>query len=166
MKNIYISLAAVIISAISLTVSWLSYRRDRPDAKIIVFKTALIGGSKNDESYTSINITNTGRRQLTISTTGYRSLWNPNRSTIITAPSPLPKKLTEGDAIVCLFKKSDVLEDGSWKKVAYVFASDSAGREYRCRIAPFYKVWGFELLGKIVNPFHHITSHFKHKNND
>ena len=161
-----VSIVAVVIAAISLTVSWLNYRRDRPDAKVIVFKTALIGGSRNTVPRMSINITNVGRRQLTITMVGYRVLGRPQSSTIFPNAPNLPKKLTEGDSVACLFEKSKALDNGSWKGVAYVFACDSTGKEYRYNIAPFYSVWLFKLHGKITNPFRRIVNHFKDKDDE
>jgi hypothetical protein len=166
MSNNNISIAAAVIAAISLTVSWLNYRRDRPYAKVIVFKTALIGGSRNTVPHMSINITNIGRRQLTITMVGYRILWRPQSSVIFPNAPNLPKKLAEGDSVVCLFEKAKALENGSWKGVVYVFACDSTGKEYHYNIAPFYLVWLFKLLGRIMNPFRRIVSHFKVKDND
>ena len=166
MENNNISLAAAIIAAISLTVSWLNYRRDKPNAKVIVFKTALIGGSRNTEPHTSINITNTGRRQLTITAIGYRMFWRPQMSMVLPNAPNIPKKLTEGDSIVCLLKKVNALENSSWKGVAYVFASDSAGKEYHCNIAPSYKVWVFKLYGHLINPLRRVIGSFKQKDDD
>jgi len=53
-------------------------------------------------------------------------------------------------------KKSDVLPNGSWKKVAYVFATDTAGRRYGVNIAPMYKVLMFRLLSGVTNTFRRI----------
>lgn len=166
MTNNQIAIAAAIIAAVSLTVSWLTYRRDRPDAKVVVFKTALIGGSRNTEPHMSINITNIGRRQLTITMVGYRVLWRPQSSVIFPNAPNLPKKLAEGDSVVCLFKKAEALNDGSWKGVAYVFACDSTGKEYHYNIAPFYSVWPFKLLGRATNPFRRIAGHFRKSEDD
>lgn len=166
MSNNNVSIAAVVIAAISLTVSWLNYRRDRPDAKVIVFKTALIGGSSNTVPRMSINVTNIGRRQLTITMVGYRILWRPHSSAIFPNAPNLPKKLTEGDSVVCLFEKAKALENGSWRGVAYVFACDSTGKEYRYNIAPFYLVWLFKLQGRITNPVRRTVGYFKDKDND
>lgn len=151
--NSTIATIAVTVSAISLTISYLNYRRDRTNAKIIVFKTALIGGSKSTKPLTSINITNTGRRQLTINMVGYRRFHSA--PTIINAPM-LPKKLAEGDDIVCIFDKSEILKSGSWKGVAYVFACDSTGKMYYCNIGPAYRVWAFKFYNLLTGPIHRI----------
>lgn len=166
MKDIYVSVAAAVLSAVSLTVSYMTYRRDKPNAKVIVFKTALIAGGGKTEPHMSINITNTGRRPIKIMAVGYRSFWKSWQSAVITAPAPIPKRLEEGDDVVCLFERSAALENGSWKGVAYVFATDTAGNEYRHNIAPFYKVLTFRALGKIINPFYRLRQHLRNKGDD
>lgn len=97
---------------------------------------------------------------------GYRKFWKPQVSAIYPNAPNLPKQLAEGDSVVCLFDKTDALENGSWKGIAYVFACDSTGKEYRCNIGPFYKVWVFKLYGWIINPIRRVKSSFNHKDDE
>jgi hypothetical protein len=160
-----ISLWALVIAAISLGVSWLGYYRDKSNARLTVFKDAIVSGSRSNERLISFNVTNTGRRPVKISTVGYRRLWAFGRSCVITAQSPLPKMLDEGDDVVCVFKRN-LLDNGSWKGVAYAFASDSAGKEYRRNIAPPYLAWAHRVLEVLVNPLLRVAKSFRREQDD
>lgn len=161
-----LSIWALVIAAVSLGVSWLAYFRDKPNANVIVFKEAIFPGRRTDEKHMSINITNTGRRSLTISVVGYQHLWLYGKTAVIIADSPLPKKLYEGDDVICMFKRSAALKNGSWRGVAYVFASDTAGKQYRTNIAPFYLAWPHRFIGKLIGPFLRTSHRFKHRKDD
>lgn len=167
MTQVEVAVAAAIISAVSLTVSLMNYLRDRPNARIIVFKTAIVPGRDEDEPpITLITITNTGRRPLTVHSVAYTELWNPSRVAIFPLHNKLAKKLEEGESTSDMFKKSDVLPNGSWKNVVYVFATDTAGKQYRANIAPVYKVIMFRLLSMVVNPFRRMKQEFLHKDDE
>lgn len=161
-----LSVWALVTAAVSMGVSWLSYFRDKPDADVIVFKEAIFPGANNNERYMSINITNTGRRPLTISSVGYQRLWQFKTTAVIVATNQLPKKLDEGDGVVCLFKRSEVLENGSWKGVAFVFASDTTGKQYRRNMAPFHLAWLHRYWARLLGPFMRGMHYFRHRKDD
>jgi hypothetical protein len=143
----------------------MTYLRDKPNAEVIVFKEAIIQGVKSGEKYMSINITNTGRRPLKIFAVSYKKLWQFGKTAVIIADSPLPKKLDEGEDVVCMFRRS-VLESGSWKGVAYVFASDTTGKQYRKNIAPFYLAWFHRYIERLIGPILRGIHRFKNRKDD
>ncbi len=157
---------ALLVAAISLTISWLTYFRDKPNAKVIIFKEAIFTGMDLDTKFTSINVTNVGRRPLTLLAVGYRKLGLSPKSKLLTHIGPLPKRLEEGEDIAYLYKRSAILEKGSWKGVAYVFVADTTGKEYRFNIAPFYLVWPQRLYERLTRPIRRTVFYFKHLRDD
>ncbi|MDN5274825.1 MAG: hypothetical protein JWP06_726 [Candidatus Saccharibacteria bacterium] len=160
-----VPLFALFISAVALTISILTYLRDRRKVRLVVMRDALILGSGKKEQHVSLSITNVGRRPLKVFTVGYRILWHPHQAMVLPNAINLPKKLDEGEDVACLFTR-DILPDKSWKSVAYMFAVDTAGKEYKYFIAPAYKVWLFLLMGRATRPFVRFTYYMKHKNDN
>lgn len=163
--NSTISVAALTVSAIALSISWLTYRRDRPKAKVVVFKSSHTTGMKRKQSYLTITVTNIGRRPLTLTHLGYRKLWNFKLHALMTN-ADLPIRLEEGDSTYVLAPKSEVLENSSWKGVAYVYAIDRTGKIYRYDIARFYKIWFLRVLDFCINRYKRNSYYLRRKDSD
>lgn len=145
---------ALVVASVSFVVAWLTYIRDRPKARVIVFKDAVIPKQKSDVKLASVTVTNTGRRPLTILAVGYRELWNFRQTVLFPFISQQqnPKRLEEAETVTYIIDKGEGLPEGKWKKVAYVFASDTVGKEYRLRIASPFRAATHRLLEKCLWP--------------
>lgn len=157
-----VALAAFVIATISFIIALLTYLRDKPKAKVVVFRRAnLLGQERKDIA--SITVTNVGRRPLTVSVIGYRTLWDFRGTSVIPTAyqQKNPKRLEEADTTTYVIKKADTLPGGKWKGVAYVLMSDSAGKEYIKYVAAFPLVLIHRFLEKILWPFMRLRKYFR-----
>lgn len=158
-----IAAVALLVAAVSFVLALLTYLRDKPKAKVIVFKNATLPGQSKKARIASITVTNTGRRPLTISVIGYRTLWDFRITSIVPSmyQQANPKRLEEADTFTYVIEKDKTLPNGKWKGVAYVLVSDSAGKEYIKYISAVPLVLVHRLLEKILWPFMRISRYFK-----
>jgi hypothetical protein len=158
-----IAAIALLIAVISFVIALMTYLRDRANAKVVVFRNAIIPGKKLNKKIASISVTNVGRRPITISIVGYRNLWDFKLTAVIPTAHQQqnPHRLEEADTKTYIIEKDLMLPDGKWKGVAYVLVSDSAGKEYTANIAPFPLLWFHRLLEKVVWPFMRMRTRLK-----
>ncbi len=112
---------------------------DRAKIKLKVAKNILITGNVHydGELSTGLEVINTGRRPMTITTCWGVGL-NPYSSVApaITTPE-LPCELTEGQFIAMTFDPDEL----NISEIDYWAVWDSHGRRYKLREAPLYKHW-------------------------
>lgn len=162
-QNFY-AVAAFTISAISLTISLLAYLRDKPKMKVTVFKNAFFKGAGSTR-YISVIMTNVGRRPLTAHLIGIRNMWDFKETLVFPGAKGLPQKLNEGEDVTCIFPRT-ILENESWKGVAYVLATDNTGKEYKKNIAPFYRVWPYRIVYWLSIPIQRLRSTKRRSDDD
>jgi len=106
MTQLEITAIAATVSLVSLTISVMNYLRDRPNARVVVFRTAVpLESKKNETPLMSITITNSGRRPLTIHSVSYKEFWRPERVSVLPLQTRLAKRLEEGESVSDVFKK-------------------------------------------------------------
>lgn len=122
---------------VTVVIAVIAYFRDRVRLKV-TYQTGVIThnfpGIRPDELVTTLTVTNTGRRPVTIRQLRYREL-RKNMWYIFRDSLPQhPCELTEGDFLVGFIKETEDYID----TVAYFSAVDASGREYRVGVAPLY----------------------------
>lgn len=152
-----VALLALVVAVVSLWVAWRSFKRDRADAKITVMHEAHIKNARppysSDITYVSITVTNVGRRPLTINHVGFKKLWSLGMDYVIGDSLRLnPKRIEEGHFASYLVERDTITKDMKYNQVAYFFAVDATGKEYRKTIAPWPLVALHRLAAWLVGP--------------
>ena len=129
---------AAIVSTLLLALRFADYRRDRVKVKVRVRTHQLtfnFPGIEKDELVTTLTVTNSGRRPVTICNLIGRAL-RTNRGWVFPSSTPdLPCELTEGRHLIGTFKESGF----DFDDVSYFAAVDASDQEYRAYAAPWYK---------------------------
>jgi hypothetical protein len=134
-----LALYGAVLSTITATAQIMAHYRDRANIKIRVQPDMeTMGDPRTDGvTFTIVNVSNAGRRPVTITTIGAYRL-HPRKAFVCadTRP-PIPHELTEGKQMMAMIDQSDL----NHSAIEYWLASDATGREYRLNIAPWYKRW-------------------------
>ena len=117
----------------------MAHYRDRANIKIRVqTNMETIGDPRTDGMiFTIVNVSNAGRRPVTITTVGAYRLY-PRLAFIAPDTRPaIPHELTEGKQLMAMVDQTDL----DHSVIEYWLVTDATGREYRLNIAPWYKRW-------------------------
>jgi hypothetical protein len=134
-----LALYGAVLSTITATAQLIAHYRDRANIKIRVqHDMETMGDPRTDGmTFTIVNVTNAGRRPVTITTIGAYYLF-PRKAFIATDCRPqCPHELTEGKQMMAMIDQSDL----DYSVIECWQAWDATGREYRLNIAPWYKRW-------------------------
>ena len=134
-----LALYGAVLSTITATAQIIAHYRDRANIKIRVqTDMETMGDPRTDGmTFTIVNVTNAGRRPVTITTIGAYYLF-PDKAFIATDCRPqCPHELTEGKQMMAMIDQSDL----NHSHIECWQAWDATGREHRLNIAPWYKRW-------------------------
>jgi len=131
-----VALYAAVVSTLTGVVQISNHFRDRANIKVTVQHQMEIYGDPRykGKTLTLVNVVNTGRRPVTITTVGaYRV--HPHNAFVLTDCNPaLPHELTEGKRLSAILPSSDM----DFSTIDYWHASDAIGNSYNCRAASRY----------------------------
>lgn len=129
---------AAVLATITASIQVMNFFRDRRSIKLSIkleteyFETDGVGGC--GETVTVVNVANSGRRPVTITSVGARRLY-PKRGFVDLVCNPtVPVELTEGKHLTALAdaERIDPSEVAAWE------AHDAVGRSYRMNVASWH----------------------------
>lgn len=127
-------ICALVISAVSMLISYLTLKRDKADVRIKVTHGVASLPSGISDVKLMLDIVNVGRRPITITSFGFKT--KDNQNIIVLNPeyiNPLlPAELKEGEVIKIMTDKKRFIEDIKEKnmKIKYAYASAATGKTY------------------------------------
>lgn len=139
-----LALYAAVVSTVTAVVQLLNHLRDR--AEVVLKEQRNMQTAGADPRYTGITFviitaTNTGRRPVTIAGFAAKLLQRENeKSTDWYLPDvrpQVPYEITEGKQVAAFVDQSNV----QFNLIAFWYAWDTAGRQYRLNVAPWHKRW-------------------------
>lgn len=128
---IYAALMSTIVGVVQLS----NFLRDRARIKISARRNMEIIGAPGHhrKGLTIVQVSNAGRRPVTITTVGARCL-HPHNPFVIPECNPaLPHELTEGKSLTAIIPPCDL----DFSTIDVWEAYDAIGRFHRLRVAPF-----------------------------
>lgn len=134
-----LALYGAVLSTITATAQIIAHLRDRASIRIRVQKDMqTVGDPRTDGmTFTIVNVSNAGRRPLTITTIGAYRLY-PRLAFVCPNTRPqLPHELTEGKQVMAMIDQKDL----DHSAVECWLVGDATGREYRLNVAPWYRRW-------------------------
>jgi hypothetical protein len=128
---------AAILATITAVIQTINFFRDRRRIKISTrreteyFEVDGVGGA--GETVTLVIVANAGRRPVTITNVGARSLFPKVGFVNLVCGPKVPVELTEGKQLLALADEEliDLTEVGAWE------AHDAVGHAYRMNVAPW-----------------------------
>lgn len=135
-----VALWGAITGSIAIYLNYLSYKRDRAHIVISVQRDMkVIHGEPSydpNKIYTCVNVANRGRRTITITGVGY--VYMTKRGGAVLSDSMLhgSRELHEGKSADFL---AETAQPDDYSEIAYFWAKDATGVQYRKYVAPFYK---------------------------
>jgi hypothetical protein len=125
-----------------LVVSILTYFRDRANIKLSIMKngimsdhTALLHGYQPKTTYTTIKVSNRGRRPVKIDTVAFVYLKKDGSAILGDSMRGGRREIAEGDSTSYLTPADDL----DFNEISYFAAYDAVGNAYKIYVTPFYK---------------------------
>jgi len=128
-----------ILSTITASAQILSFLRDRAHLRIYIQHDREIVGDPRyaGMTLTMINVSNKGRRPVTITNVGGYRL-HPHKAFIVFDATPrIPCELTEGKQLIAMFDQNEV--DFTQMEAYEVYTA--TGTTFRLNVAPLYRRW-------------------------
>ena len=132
-----------VLSTLTAAVQLNNHFRDRARVVLKVRKNMTplrTGGPDSGVTFVIITATNVGRRPVTIAGFAAALLFGKSENTdwyLSDVRPQLPHEITEGREVSAYLNQADV----DFKVIAYWYAWDSTGREFRLNVAPWHKRW-------------------------
>ncbi len=133
-----------ITGTVSLTVAYLTFKRDAVNIKVDARKNWYkvdSSGYNPKEKLVVIWVYNKGRRPVTITMIAYTFL--KKSGSVILPPHGNHRELFEGKSTQYLIKQTEV---DDFSEISYFAAYDAVGNNYKKYISPFYKRFFYWLV--------------------
>ena len=148
-QSVIVSVIALIVSVLSLTIAMLNYRRDRAKIKLVLRESRIANARppyRSDILYKNITATNIGRRPRIIKQMGHKNLWDFKKDAMWgDALGKNPTTLGEGESITYLAEYENVIKK-DWDRISHFFVVDSTGKEKRLRKTDIVRYGIFIML--------------------